>query len=130
MDKKINLCGIENCKYNKNKICCLTRDPSVCFTNLCEIAKRDKQIADLETKLAEKEKEIEYLNSSTVSFDLFESVVEHADQDKISFAVARLEEVKDLIERKIDNGSVYVSLDWLYDVIRLKIKTLNEGKGE
>lgn len=59
MDKKINLCGIENCKYNKNKICCLTRDPSVCFTNLCEIAKRDKQIADLQSQLSLAEKALE-----------------------------------------------------------------------
>ena len=73
---------------------------------LYEYQQKDRQLADLEAKLAEKEKEIEELKAQrhiylTRSVDecnritMLELELQHKDQDKISFAIAELEKVKD-----------------------------------
>lgn len=74
-----------------------------------KIVRLNNKIAYLETKLAEKEGEIEYLKAQRRIYlnrsveecnkitDL-EFELQHKDQDKISFAVEQLEKVKELFE--------------------------------
>lgn len=82
------------------------------------LEEKDQQIADLEAKLAEKDKEIEKLKKfddlNKTFFDLFrtafkepdkvddlfnilKTIQEKQDQDKISFALEQLEKVKEKI---------------------------------
>lgn len=57
---------------------------------LYEYQQKDRQIADLEAKLAEKEEELKYYETL-----LKRQCSECKDQDKISFAIEQLEKVKD-----------------------------------
>lgn len=69
-----------------------------------ESLEKDKIIADLEAKLAEKEKERheEWKTGKEWKWEWqkVNKKLEKANQDKISFAVEQLEKVKELVEEK------------------------------
>lgn len=94
----------------------------------------ENTILELKDKLAEKENELEkYKNCKMIVVGGRSQGRKHFMQIKIKelqnqTAIAELEKVKDLLERKIDDGCVYVSVDSLYDLIRLKIKSLKGDK--
>ena len=72
---------------------------------LYEYQQKDQRIADLEAKLAEKDEEIAYLTKQVKKFNneaqkYFEDAYcnDFHNQDKISFAIAELEKVKEKIQ--------------------------------
>ena len=97
------------------------------------------KVADLEAKLAEKDKEIEKLQhyNDRLAQGIYHSYGEHfiskVKQDKISFAVEKLKEVKKLLEKEYrydveesDFAVVYeVDID---EIIDNQIKLLKEKK--
>lgn len=105
------------------------------------LEEKDQQITDLQSQLAEKEKEIEeYKRICTIShledLKIENMLLKSKDQDKISFAVEQLEKVKDIIlnERKITsfnfdifNKGKDTALFWLNEQIDNQI---NELKGK
>ena len=104
---------------------------------LYEYQQKDRRIADLEAKLAEKEKEIAYLTKQVKKFNneaqkYFEDAYcnDFHNQDKISFAVDILEELagcSNYINSKLDfECGSYVS----EKAIRDKIKYLKGKKDE
>ena len=75
-----------------------------------ENEKLQDKVADLEAKLAEKEKEIESLKHFKVTIGTMEtnqvdiSSTTYIDQDKISFAIEQLEKAKSFCISAEDNG--------------------------
>ena len=73
------------------------------MSDICSLLnKQDQRIADLEAKLAEKDKELAYITKQAKKFNneaqkYFEDAYcnDFHNQDKISFAIAELEKVKD-----------------------------------
>ena len=94
---------------------------------------------ELKQQLAEKEKEIESYKHFKITIGTMEnnqvdiSSTTYTDQDKISFAVEKLEKVKETTECVLDNALKNSSLnqsyyDRLLDEIDNQIKQLKEGK--
>ena len=101
----------------------------------CEYASlddKDRKIADLEAKLAEKEKEIESYKHFKITIGTMEnnqvdiSSTTYTDQDKISFAVEQLEKARQLIDELLDNCGDKQYKVW--EVFDSQIKQLKEGK--
>ena len=108
------------------------------------LEKRDKTIADLEAKLAEKEKE--YKKAMRTSLNDFLTLEVEYRKKKISFAIEQLEKVKTLCKEKYDwwensdwEGDIYDKSDianvYLYMKVEIneQIKQLthqHEDKGE
>ena len=112
------------------------------MSDICSLLnKQDQQIADLEAKLAEKEKEIAYLTKQVKKFNneaqkYFEDAYcnDFHNQDKISFAVEQLEKLKECF---IDGYAVCKNFSDLYwnftEQIDNQIEELihqHEDKGE
>lgn len=77
---------------------------------LYEYQQKDRRIADLEAKLAEKEKEIAYLTKQVKKFNneaqkYFEDAYcnDFHNQDKISFAVEVLKIAQDYVQQYVNN---------------------------
>ena len=77
---------------------------------LYEYQQKDRQIVDLEAKLAEKEKEIAYLTKQVKKFNneaqkYFEDAYcnDFHNQDKISFAVEVLKIAQDYVQQYVNN---------------------------
>ena len=104
MNFTCDVCGREvfSCTFvNGMKFC------AKCYQETFGETDKDRKIADLEAKLAEKEKEIsEVLAKQSITCL---NTIEKACQDKISFAVEQLEKVKNKIESKVE--SIYKILD-------------------
>ena len=104
MNFTCDVCGREvfSCTFvNGMKFC------AKCYQETFGETDKDRKIADLEAKLAEKEKEIsEVLAKQSITCL---NTNEKAYQDKISFAVEQLEKVKNKIESKVE--SIYKILD-------------------
>ena len=111
------VCYNKKCKHNDNGFCQLKgMKPNSCISAISKqgyelgIEWRDKQIADLEAKLDEKEKQIETQKRNIeFLYDLFvspqgEQTLKAINQDKISFAVEQLEKVKTNILSNITFG--------------------------
>ena len=99
---------------------------------LYEYQQKDQRIADLEAKLAEKDKEIAYLTKQVKRFNneaqkYFEDAYcnDFHNQDKISFAVEQLEKVKG----KIQHNILFVDGDDYLNVIEEIDKQIKELKG-
>ena len=102
-----------------------------------DVANKEKRIVKLKKQLAEKEKEIEELKLKldirAISLQNFNIERMQANQDKISFAVEKLEQVKETTECILDNALKISSLnqsyyDRLIDEIDNQIKQLKEMK--
>ena len=104
MNFTCDVCGREvfSCTFiNGMKFC------AKCYQETFGETDKDRKIADLEAKLAEKEKEIsEVLAKQSITCL---NTIKKAYQDKISFAVEQLEKVKNKIESKVE--SIYKILD-------------------
>lgn len=142
MDKyiigKCNMCGIDmivgtpiedkvvchNCysKYEKDKV-----------DFLQELSNKQKQtIADLEAKLAEKDKNNKLLEAMISTLPEHDKELEERhNQDKIEFAVEQLEKVKEIIAIHTKDLWTYES-DYICNIlcneIDNQIKQLKEGK--
>ena len=107
----------------------------------CTLADRDcdalGQVEELQKQLAEKEKEIESYKHFKITIGTMEnnqvdiSSTTYTDQDKISFAVEKLEKVKETTECVLDNALKNSSLnqsyyDRLLDEIDNQINELKE----
>lgn len=94
-----------------------------------ESEEKDKTIADLEAKLAEKEKENELMAKT---LRMTKCIEKEINQDKISFAVEQLEKVKELLLSKaiqITGTSVdTVRLYSINEIFNNQIKQLKEMK--
>ena len=86
---------------------------------------KDKLIATLTLQLQDKEKEISVLKSQLCLCQISQSI----DQDKISFAVEQLTEIREYVKEcwGLDELEGKVRLD-IAKKIRLKIEQLKEGK--
>lgn len=81
------------------------------MSDICSLLnKQDQQIADLEAKLVEKEKEIAYLTKQAKKFNneaqkYFEDAYcnDFHNQDKISFAVEVLKIAQDYVKQYVNN---------------------------
>lgn len=97
-----------------------------------EYEEMTNKIANLEAKLAEKEKELEQLKHIKVTIGTMEnnqvdiSSTTYIDKDKISFAVEQLEIARKLIDELLDNCGDKQYKVW--EVFDSQIKQLNEGK--
>lgn len=109
---------------------------------------KDRQINDLQTQLAEKEKELTYMTKQAKKFNneaqkYYEDAYcnDNHNQDKISFAIEQLEKVKDWCENhKFSDEDDYViayepdeedasdCVDYLKEEINKQIKQLKDGK--
>lgn len=127
------------------------------FRQLLEI--KESSLADLEAKLAEKEKEnvklkgvvdsfdklkqyhkdakqLIFLNPDNVYADGHKLVIEKANQDKISFAVEQLEQLRIKIKNRVEDWNSGVDYEFtdmlpdydIYEEIDNQIKELKEGK--
>ena len=115
------------------------------FVDLLNKEMYELKIADLEAKLAEKEKEIESYKHFKITIGTMEnnqvdiSSTTYTDQDKISFAVEQLEQLKKLCQEKFNwwensewEGDIYDKSDVsnaYFDIeanIEEKIKQLKE----
>lgn len=121
MNFNCDVCGREvyGCTFvNGMKFC------AKCYQETFGETEKDRKIADLQSQLAEKEKEFNWLHNKFAKF------VEQHNQDKISFAVDVLEEIADCsnyINSKLDfECGSYVS----EKAIRDKIKYLKGKKDE
>ena len=97
MNFTCDVCGREvfSCTFvNGMKFC------AKCYQETFGETDKDRKIADLEAKLAEKEKEIESYKHFKITIGTMEnnqvdiSSTTYTDQDKISFAVEQLEKLK------------------------------------
>lgn len=98
----------------------------------------EKEFTDLEAKIAEKEKEIAYLTKQVKKFNneaqkYFEDAYcnDFHNQDKISFAVEQLEQLRhDIWTNQQDDGYTDMQVDLydLNDVIDVRIMQIKEGK--
>ena len=98
------------------------------FSSNCDYV---SQIEELKQQLAEKEEEIEYLKGTTVSIENFENAISELDQDKISFAVEQIEQLRhDIWTNQTDDGYTDMQVDLydLNDTIDVRIMQLKEGK--
>lgn len=104
-----------------------------------ELKSELRQLADLEGKLAEKEKLIEfYINSGKEQCDEINKInhralnycdaIDKANQDKISFAVEKLIEIKEFADKQFNLDTCNLSLATVLDKIVNQIKQLKEGK--
>ena len=79
-----------------------------CYQEIFGETDKDRKITDLEAKLAEKEKEIESYKHFKITIGTMEnnqvdiSSTTYTDQDKISFAVEQLEQLKKLCQEKFN----------------------------
>ena len=128
MNFNCDVCGREvfGCTFvNGMKFC------AKCYQETFGETDKDRKIADLEAKLAEKEKEIsEYVK---IVDDLHKQLSDKCDfcdktkdQDKISFAIEQLEIARKLIDELLDNCGDKQYKVW--EVFDNQIKQLNEGK--
>ena len=96
MNFTCDVCGREvfSCTFvNGMKFC------AKCYQETFGETDKDRKIADLEAKLAEKEKEIsEVLAKQSITCL---NTIEKAYQDKISFAIEQLEKVKEFCEKEL-----------------------------
>ena len=126
LDKKLKLCP--NCY-------------EYCKPLFDDLKIKDKQIAKLEAKLKEKDKEIEIVkherDANGASYMSACKMLTKERQDKISFAIEQLEKVKDIIlnERKITsfnfdifNKGKDTALFWLNEQIDNQINVLRNNK--
>lgn len=96
-----------------------------CYQETFGETEKDRKIADLQSQLAEKDKDIKILKYFKLTIgtdknneiDVSKSI--YIDQDKISFAIAELEKVKNIIKSKVE------SIDRRLE--RLKIKIVSES---
>lgn len=114
---------------------------------LYEYQQKDQQLADLEAKLAEKEKEIDNLydrlNSKQKFYEMslekdykeylsrLDKLEKQCDKDKISFTIQQLEKVKELLLEKCGEtySKTYCGIDEdIEEIIDNRIKQLKEGK--
>ena len=103
---------------------------------------KDKQIADLQSQLAEKEVDINRINKAFLeNRSLWKGKYEQAHQNKISFAVEQLEKVKEFFlkehkDEELDTDYLITKdageiADFLLNQIRqLKDQQINELKGK
>ena len=98
MNFTCDVCGREvfSCTFvNGMKFC------AKCYQETFGETDKDRKIADLEAKLAEKEKEIsEVLAKQSITCL---NTIEKAYQDKISFAVKQLEKLKELLNTDFES---------------------------
>ena len=129
MNFTCDVCGREvfSCTFvNGMKFC------AKCYQETFGETDKDRKIADLEAKLAEKEKEIESYKHFKITIGTMEnnqvdiSSTTYTDQDKISFAVEQLEKTRKLIDELLDNCGDKQYKVW--EVFDSQIKQLKEGK--
>ena len=100
------------------------------------IADLTLEVKELKQQLAEKDEQIEYLKGTTVSIENFENAISELDQDKISFAVEKLKQLRhDIWTNQADDGYTDMQVDLydLNDMIDIAIGQLthqHEDKGE
>ena len=118
-------------KYGKELDCKSCIGLQECSTNsnipLCDKGYRrfaKDKIADLETELAEKDKEIE---EKMMSFEKRCQEYYKSDEIKRDFAIQELEKVKILIQNAINFETNFVGV---YDAINKQIKELKGEKDE
>lgn len=112
-------------------------DERVKADKLCGLLNKEiERFLDVEKQLAEKKKEIEQLKTFKVTIGTMEtnqvdiSSTTYADQDKISFAVEQLLDVKEEVFGTREMGIIFdiPPVQDAFDVIENKIKQLKEMK--
>ena len=124
MNFTCDVCGREvfSCTFvNGMKFC------AKCYQETFGETDKDRKIADLEAKLAEKEKEIsEVLAKQSITCL---NTIEKAYQDKISFAVQQLEKAKSFCISAEDNGWCVTHKNWL-EIVEYIDNQIKQLKGE
>lgn len=106
MNFNCDVCGREvyGCTFvNGMKFC------AKCYQETFGETDKDRKIADLQSQLAEREKDIEDMKHFKITIGTMEnnqvdiSSTTYIDQDKISFAIEQLEKVKELLNTDFES---------------------------